>query len=146
MTNSYPIRFSAQLRQHLRALRSKRGLTQAQLGALVGVSQARIAEIEASPGLVSFEQLMQLLSALDVTVSLDEAPSTPDAAKQAFKGTEATSTYQAGKVVEPSTVEQIRQALDATSSERIRQALDATSSEQIRKLVESLNQTKKGSW
>lgn len=70
--NTYPILFTTQLRQHLRALRKKRGLTQAQLGALIGVSQARIAEIEANPGLVSFDQLMQLFSAFDVRLSLIE--------------------------------------------------------------------------
>lgn len=74
MLANYPIRFSAQLRQHLRALRKKHGLTQAQVGELIGVSQARIAEIEANPGLVSFEQMLQLLSALGVTLSLQEEP------------------------------------------------------------------------
>jgi transcriptional regulator with XRE-family HTH domain len=72
MATTYPISFSAQLRQHLRALRKKRGLTQAQLGVLVGVSQVRIAEIEANPGLVSFDQLIQLLSVLDVSISLSD--------------------------------------------------------------------------
>jgi transcriptional regulator with XRE-family HTH domain len=72
MTNQYPIKFTTQLRQHLRALRKTRGLAQAQLGELVGVSQARIAEIEANPGLVSFDQLMQLFAMLDVTVVLNE--------------------------------------------------------------------------
>ncbi|PWF46693.1 transcriptional regulator [Massilia glaciei] len=71
-TNQYPLRFTAQLRQHLRALRTKRGLTQAQLGAIIGVSQARIAEIEANPGLVRFEQMMQILSTLDTTILLSE--------------------------------------------------------------------------
>ncbi|MDB5118726.1 MAG: transcriptional regulator [Mucilaginibacter sp.] len=72
MTTDYPVRFAAQLRQHLKAFRKARKLTQAQLGDLIGVSQARIAEIEANPGLVSFEQLMQLLSVLEVTISLSE--------------------------------------------------------------------------
>lgn len=73
MTNTYPIRFPGQLRQHLQALRKKRGLTQADVAALIGVSQARIAEIEANPGVVSFEQLMKLLSAVGVTVILSES-------------------------------------------------------------------------
>lgn len=72
MAQTYPIRFASQLRPHLKSLRKKRGLTQAQAGALVGVSQARMAEIEANPGLVSFEQLMQIFSALNVSVSLME--------------------------------------------------------------------------
>ena len=77
MTGTFPIRFPDQLRQHLRALRKARGLTQAQLGALVGVSQARVAEIEANPGLVNFEQLMKLLSVLGVIVTLHEEASAP---------------------------------------------------------------------
>lgn len=77
MVTSLPIRFPDQLRQHLRALRKRRGLTQAQLGALIGVSQARIAEIEASPGLVNFEQLMKLLSVLEVSLTLNEEIATP---------------------------------------------------------------------
>jgi HTH-type transcriptional regulator / antitoxin HipB len=72
MTGAFPIRFADQLRQHLRAMRKARGLTQAQLGALIGVSQARIAEIEANPGLVSFERVMKLLSVLGVTVTLHD--------------------------------------------------------------------------
>ena len=81
MPSTFPIRFPDQLRQHLRAMRKKQSLTQAQLGALVGVSQARIAEIEANPGLVSFEQLMKLLSVLRISVILSEdAPPPADTA------------------------------------------------------------------
>ena len=66
----YPIRFPGQLREHLRALRKQRGLTQMQLGCKLGVGQARIAEIEANPGLVSVDQLMRLLSTLDASLVL----------------------------------------------------------------------------
>jgi HTH-type transcriptional regulator/antitoxin HipB len=77
MATSYPLRFADQLRQHLRALRKKRGFTQARLGELVGVSQARIAEIESNPGLVGFEQMLKLFSALGITLSLqDDIPET----------------------------------------------------------------------
>lgn len=79
MVTTFPVRFPDQLRQHLRALRKRRGLTQAQLGALVGVSQARIAEIEANPGLVNFEQLMKLLSVLGVSLTLQEEATAPTA-------------------------------------------------------------------
>jgi HTH-type transcriptional regulator/antitoxin HipB len=58
-------------------MRKARGLTQAELGALLGVSQARLAEIEANPGLVNFEQLMKLLSVLGVTVTLHQEASVP---------------------------------------------------------------------
>jgi HTH-type transcriptional regulator/antitoxin HipB len=79
MASTYPIRFASQMREHLRALRKMRGLTQAQLGNQLGVSQARIAEIEANPGLVSFEQLLQLLAHLGSGLLLEVeelAPST----------------------------------------------------------------------
>jgi HTH-type transcriptional regulator/antitoxin HipB len=72
---SFPIRITDQLTPHLRALRKARGLTQAQLGELVGVKQARIAEIEANPGTVSLEQLTRVLAALGATLHLHEAES-----------------------------------------------------------------------
>mgnify|MGYP003471230992 CR=1 FL=1 len=60
----YPLRTAEQLRQQLRSLRKRRGLTQAQLGALIGVTQARVVEIEANPGSVRLQQIMQVLNAL----------------------------------------------------------------------------------
>jgi HTH-type transcriptional regulator / antitoxin HipB len=81
MVAAFPVRFPDQLRQHLRALRKRHGLTQAQLGALIGVSQARIAEIEANPGLVNFEQLMKLLSVLGVSLTLQEEAAAPAATR-----------------------------------------------------------------
>jgi HTH-type transcriptional regulator/antitoxin HipB len=81
---SYPIRLTEQLRPHLRALRKARGLTQSQLGVLIGVKQARMAEIEAHPGTVSLEQLVKLLSALGATLHLhvEPAPSEGPAGEQ----------------------------------------------------------------
>lgn len=70
---SYPIRITDQLKPHLRALRKARGLTQAQLGMLIGVKQARIAEIESNPGAVSLDQLAKVLAALGATLHLHEA-------------------------------------------------------------------------
>ena len=81
MVTAFPVRFPDQLRQHLRALRKRHDLTQAQLGALIGVSQARIAEIEANPGLVNFEQLMKLLSVLGVSLALQEEAAVPAATR-----------------------------------------------------------------
>lgn len=69
----YPIRFTDQIRHQLRALRKARGLTQAELGDRLGVGQARIAEIERSPGAVSFDQMLQLLSLLDVSLVLKDS-------------------------------------------------------------------------
>jgi HTH-type transcriptional regulator/antitoxin HipB len=72
----FPLHFSDQLREHLRALRKARGLTQADLGRLLGVGQARIAEIEANPGVVGLDQLMKLLSALDASLLLRDNTAT----------------------------------------------------------------------
>lgn len=70
---NFALRIPGQLKQHLRALRKSRGLTQDQLGALVGVRQARIAEIEANPGAVSLDQLTKVLAALGGTLHLHSA-------------------------------------------------------------------------
>jgi len=60
----YPLKTTEQLRQQLRSMRKKRRLTQARLGVLIGVTQARVVEIEANPGSVSLQQIMQVLGAL----------------------------------------------------------------------------------
>ena len=60
----------AQLSQHLKALRKRRGLTQAQLGARLGVKQARYAAIESHPETVSTMQLLDVLAALGADVLL----------------------------------------------------------------------------
>lgn len=67
---SYPIRLTEQLKPQLKALRKARGLTQSQLGELIGIKQARMAEIEAHPGTVSLEQLVKLLSVLGASLHL----------------------------------------------------------------------------
>lgn len=69
----YTIHIPTQLREHLRALRKERGLTQAALGRLLGVGQARVAEIENNPGVVSVDQLMRVLSALQASLVLRDA-------------------------------------------------------------------------
>lgn len=79
----FPLRMADQLQPHLRALRKRRSLTQAQLGALVGVKQARIAEIEANPGAVSLDQLTRLLAVLGGTLHLHAADDAATAAEAA---------------------------------------------------------------
>lgn len=73
----YPINFSDQLAQHLKSFRKSRGLTQAQLALHLGVTQSRIADIEANPGTVSLENLLKVLSALNVRMILTQATNTP---------------------------------------------------------------------
>jgi HTH-type transcriptional regulator/antitoxin HipB len=69
----YPIRFPEQIRQQLRALRKTKGLTQTQLGKLLGVGQVRIADIEKDPAAVSVAQLFRLLTALDAHIVLRDS-------------------------------------------------------------------------
>jgi HTH-type transcriptional regulator / antitoxin HipB len=71
---SLTLRAAAQLPAHLKSLRKARRLTQAQLGAKLGIDQTRIARIERDPGVVSVGQLLQLLSVLGVRVVLDPLP------------------------------------------------------------------------
>lgn len=63
--SDFPVQTTQQLSSHLRSLRKRLGLTQAQLGTRLGVEQARIGKIERSPGSISVEQLLQLLAVLE---------------------------------------------------------------------------------
>ena len=69
----YPIDTPHQLRIILRALRIARGLTQEELGQRVGVSQKRIARIEAAPELTSYDQLARMVNALGGRLWLAES-------------------------------------------------------------------------
>lgn len=61
----YSVLLSSQLKQHLKSLRKSRKMTQAELAQRLGVVQSRVADIEANPGTVSVEQLLQILAILD---------------------------------------------------------------------------------
>jgi len=79
----FPLKTAEQLRQQLRSLRKKRRLTQARLGELLGVTQARVVEIEANPGSVSLQQIMQVLNALGAGLVIRDSQA--DAATDAPK-------------------------------------------------------------
>ncbi len=66
----YLIQTPGQLSSQLRALRRAQGLSQLQLGAMVGVGQTRIARIESDPTAISVEQFLGILSALGVQMVL----------------------------------------------------------------------------
>jgi HTH-type transcriptional regulator/antitoxin HipB len=61
----YAVNIADQLKEHLKGLRKRANLTQAELGQRLGVSQSRVADIEANPGLVNIEQMLRTLQALD---------------------------------------------------------------------------------
>lgn len=81
----YPIQTPSQLSSHLRALRKTKGLSQQQLGRLLGVGQTRIARIESDPTSISVEQLLKLMAALGVRVVLSPLPASDAPAMQPAK-------------------------------------------------------------
>lgn len=82
----YPLKLAEQLRPQLQALRKQRGMTQAQLGAAIGVTQARVVEIEGNPGIVSLQQIMQVLHVLGATLVIREHGLSVEEASQPPKG------------------------------------------------------------
>jgi HTH-type transcriptional regulator/antitoxin HipB len=68
---NYPVPTSPQLRAILRGLRKSRGLSQAQVGQLLGVNQKRTARIESAPGVTSFDQIARLVAALGCRVVIE---------------------------------------------------------------------------
>lgn len=121
---NFPVHFSSQLRQHLKALRKARGLTQASLGQLLGVGQARIAEIESKPGVVSVDQLMKLLAALRVSMVLRDdagagaAHAPGDAAQLPAVQAPGSRTESTPRRAAKASVEDQRRGSASTGSER----------------------------
>ena len=71
---NYRLLVPSQLAQHLRAIRLSHGLSQAQLGLRLGLSQSRIARMEKSPTSISVDALFQMLEALNVQLVLSASP------------------------------------------------------------------------
>ncbi len=61
---NFPLDTPSQAKAVLRSLRQSQGLSQAEVGHLLGVSQKRIARIEAAPEKTSFDQLAKLIALL----------------------------------------------------------------------------------
>lgn len=70
----YPVATDIQLSAYLRALRKTRGLTQAQLGYMLGVSKARVSEIERDPSNVAFAQLQRIVNLLGARIIIETRP------------------------------------------------------------------------
>ncbi len=76
---NYPISTVAQLKAVLRALRKDQQLSQAELGQRIGVNQKRVARIEASPGVTSFDQIARITSALGARIVIQRDDHEPTA-------------------------------------------------------------------
>jgi HTH-type transcriptional regulator/antitoxin HipB len=84
---NYPIDTPTQARAVLRALRHGRGLSQAQVGQLLGVSQKRVARIESAPDRTSFDQIAKLVAILGGRVVIeDTGPTVPKKQKPGRAG------------------------------------------------------------
>lgn len=68
----YPIKTISQFPLILKAFRKERGLTQADMGAKLGVTQQTYAAFEANPGTAKLESLFKVLRLLSVEISLDQ--------------------------------------------------------------------------
>lgn len=66
----YPIKTPQQLGAVLKGFRRDSQLTQAEVGARVGLAQNAISEIESDPGRSSVARVFKLLAALEVEVVL----------------------------------------------------------------------------
>jgi len=68
----YKIAIAQQLSSLLKNMRKQSGLTQRDLGERLGVSQRRVAAIEANPESARFERILQILSELDADIVIRE--------------------------------------------------------------------------
>lgn len=66
----YPIHTSDQLRGYLKAVRQTRRMTQQQLADRLGVTRPRVWKIEQDPGDVTLDNLLLVLTALGVHLTL----------------------------------------------------------------------------
>ncbi|AIN19557.1 helix-turn-helix family protein [Yersinia rochesterensis] len=68
----YPIKILSQLRPTLIGFRKNKGLTQASLAQLLGITQQSYAKLEANPASASVERLFKILHLLDIELILGE--------------------------------------------------------------------------
>ena len=66
------IRTSTQLGQMLQGQRKSLVLTQAELGAMVGISQKRQSALELAPERITVERLLRLISALNLEIIIQD--------------------------------------------------------------------------
>jgi HTH-type transcriptional regulator/antitoxin HipB len=95
----YPLQLPDQLTPYLKSLRKEHGLSQAQLGQMVGVGQARMADIENSPGSVSVDQMMKVLAALDARLFIRQWIGTREPAAEFAVGNKQAGARK--KITEP---------------------------------------------
>jgi len=87
-----PLVTTVQLGQLLRAARKQRGLTQAEVGARLGLSQNRVSYLEGHADELSFKQLLTWCAVVGLELSLGPRPTTaPLASGSQAQGATATT-------------------------------------------------------
>ena len=71
---AFTIQTPEQLSAHLIALREQAGLTQAELGLMIGVGQPRMAKIENDPLSISVGRLLQIFGLLNASMQIEQRP------------------------------------------------------------------------
>jgi HTH-type transcriptional regulator / antitoxin HipB len=71
MRSQFFIADPSQLPSYLRALRTGRGFNQAQLAKRLGVSIARVSQMERDPSKVSLGQVLEVLAILGAQMAID---------------------------------------------------------------------------
>ncbi len=90
----FTLQTPAQLPSQLRSLRNARGLSQADLGRLLGLSQSRVARIESGAAQVSVQTLMAVLAQLGARLAIDAAEAQAPNAKPSRSTGSARSAKQ----------------------------------------------------
>ncbi len=75
----HPIRTTLQLGQLLLSARKHQGMSQAELASRLGLSQARISQLEQQPETITAQQLLQLTSVLGLELLVQTRDAVPDA-------------------------------------------------------------------
>ncbi len=78
-TRTQPIATASQLGTLLQSARRSRKLSQAQLGARIGLSQTRMSDLELAPGTLSVDQLLAICSQLGLQLSVQPREDKPRA-------------------------------------------------------------------
>jgi transcriptional regulator with XRE-family HTH domain len=79
---AYQLQSPAQFSVYLKSLRRSQGLTQRDLGRRVGVSGARISEIENDPSAVGLTQVLKLLHVLGARAVIEVSEKGPAASRK----------------------------------------------------------------
>ena len=86
----YPIHTPKMLENYIVGLRKKAGLTQAQVGELLNLTQQSYQRLEKNPGTMSVARLMHVLKLLNATLTVEETLSSGNTDLQVIKAVAQT--------------------------------------------------------